>query len=300
MSPASLAAGQPPAIRWLLHPRGDRCWADPFLLEHEGKTYILCEEINALGGYAHIACVDIAEENPEPSVALKLPHHLSYPFVLTHEGRSYVIPEMHEARKVTLFQAHGRPPRLEAVAVLIDDVAAVDPTVVRYNGTWWMFFTDADSDHSGDLHLWFADELLGPWQRHPACPVKRDRASSRPAGTPFILDGALYRPAQDCLHTYGGAVVLNRILALDRTNFAEEPVARMEPDPHGPCPTGLHTLSISGGLCAVDGKADRYRWIAPLSTLKRSFSRLKHQAAIAGNTLPSLLRSAAQPLFPHR
>jgi hypothetical protein len=271
-APASLLAGQPPAIRWLLHPRGNRWWADPFILAHEGKTYILCEEMDVRRDRGHIVSLDLAQESPEPTIALQLPYHLSYPFVLTHEGNSYVIPEMYQARKVTLFQPRGRPPRLEPIAVLIDDVAAIDPTVLHYNGSWWLFFTDADTDDNGDLHLWFADELLGPWQRHPACPVKRDRASSRPAGTPFMLDGELYRPGQDCSREYGAAVVLNRILTLDRTNFAEEPVARIEPDPHGPCPKGLHTLTVGALLSAVDGKADRFS-VEPLCVLKRAFSK---------------------------
>jgi hypothetical protein len=279
-APASLLAGQSPTIRWLLRPRADRWWADPFILEHEGKSYILCEEMDVPGNRGHIACVDLDEEFPKPTVALKLPHHLSYPFVLTHNGRSYVLPEMHEARTVTLFQARGRPPRLEAAAVLIDDVAAVDPTVLHYNGSWWLFFTDAAGDDNGDLHLWFADDLLGPWRRHPACPVKRDRASSRPGGTPFILDGSLYRPAQDCSRTYGGAVVLNRIVALDRTHFAEEPVARIEPDPHGPCPKGLHTLSIGERLSVVDGKALRFSAIEPLRRLKRKLAKVMHHTIV--------------------
>jgi hypothetical protein len=276
-APASLLAGQTPDIRWLLHPRGNRWWADPFILEHEGKTYILCEETELCGNRGHIVCLDLDEEFLEPTIALQRPHHLSYPFVLTHEGCAYVVPEMFEARKVTLFQARNQPPHLEEVAVLIEDVAAVDPTVLHYNGSWWLFCTDADTDDNADLYLWFADELLGPWRRHPVSPVKRDRASSRPAGAPFIVDGVLYRPAQDCSREYGGAVVLNRVLTLDRTSFAEQPVARIEPDPRGPCPRGLHTLNIGAGLSVVDGKADCFSLIEMLRTLKRGLIRPRSQ-----------------------
>lgn len=272
-SPAALLAGEAPDIRWVLRPRGNRWWADPFVLEHEGKTYILCEETEICGTRGRIVCLDLDEDILEPTVALQRPHHLSYPFVFAHEGRSYVIPEMNEARKVALFQAHDQPPRLEEVAVLINDFAAVDPTVLHYNGSWWLFCTDADTDDNADLYLWFADELLGPWQRHPVSPVKRDRASARPAGAPFILDGELYRPAQDCSREYGGAVVLNRVLTLDRTTFLETPVARVEPDPHGPCPRGLHTLNIGARLSVVDGKSDCFSFIEMLRTLRRTLIR---------------------------
>ncbi len=40
-----------------------------------------------------------------------------------------------------------------------------------------------------------------------------------------MLDGALYRPAQDCSVTYGGAVVINRIDRLTPEEFSEQPVS---------------------------------------------------------------------------
>jgi len=66
-----------------------------------------------------------------------------------------------------------------------------------------LFFTDADDGPLTKLRVWFADDLLGSWCPHPGNPVKPDIRSARPAGTPFVHDGALYRPAQDCSRTYG-------------------------------------------------------------------------------------------------
>ena len=40
--------------------------------------------------------------------------------------------------------------------------------------------------------------------------VKTDVRSARPAGTPFVYQGELYRPAQDCSRTYGGSIVIHR------------------------------------------------------------------------------------------
>ena len=78
--------------------------------------------------------------------------------------------------------------------------------------------------------------------------------TSRPAGTPFWVDGALYRPAQDCSSTYGARVQINRILVLTPTDFSEEVVACVEPDSRGLYPRGLHTLSSLGRQTLVDGK----------------------------------------------
>jgi hypothetical protein len=70
----------------------------------------------------------------------------------------------------------------------------------------------------------------------------------------FEHNGALYRPAQDGSRAYGGAVALNRITRLTPSEFAEETVQVLRPDPAGPFPDGLHSLCGAGGKTLVDGK----------------------------------------------
>ena len=102
--------------------------------------------------------------------------------------------------------------------------------------------------------LLHAEALEGPWRPHAGNPVKRDIGSSRPAGTPFVHEGRLYRPAQDCTGCYGAAIVVNRVRALDPERFAEEPVARIAPDRASPFPHGAHTLVAWGERTLVDAK----------------------------------------------
>ena len=73
------------------------------------------------------------------------------------------------------------------------------------------------------------------------------------AGTPFVIDGVLYRPAQDCSRGYGGTVVVNRVQRLDETTFAEEPVERVAVSA-SPYTDGTHTLAQREGLVAVDAR----------------------------------------------
>jgi hypothetical protein len=81
-----------------------------------------------------------------------------------------------------------------------------------------------------------------------------DIRSARPAGTPFIFENVLYRPAQDCSVTYGGRVAVNRVVRLTPDEFVEETVCHVEPDAGGRYNAGLHTLSGVGDLTLVDGK----------------------------------------------
>jgi hypothetical protein len=71
--------------------------------------------------------------------------------------------------------------------------------------------------------------------------------------------------------SYGSAITLNRILELTPTRFREETVASIVPDPGGPYPDGIHTLSFIGDSMLVDGKRHVLRWDA--AELNRSFQK---------------------------
>lgn len=135
---------------------------------------------------------------------------------------------------------------------LLDCFPAVDPTIVYHEGRWWLFCTHREQENQTELHVFYADHWRGPWQPHLLNPVKSDARSSRPAGTPFAIDGSLYRPAQDCSRRYGGGIAINRIAELTPTRFREERVLSLGPDPSWPWPDGLHTLNAIDDLIIID------------------------------------------------
>jgi hypothetical protein len=114
--------------------------------------------------------------------------------------------------------------------------------------------------------------------------VKCDLRSARPAGPLFIMDGALYRPAQDCSVTYGGAVVINRVERLTPEEFVERPVRRLAPATQGPYPHGLHTLSGAGNVTLVDGKRHVLSAASVTFRLRRFSQRLTRAAGMHGAT----------------
>ena len=101
--------------------------------------------------------------------------------------------------------------------------------------------------------MWWADDLLGEWHPHAANPVKIDPRSARPAGTPFVHAGSLYRPAQDCSRSYGGGVAICRVDVLTPTEFREEVVREIRSLPTS-YRRGTHTLASVGEATLVDGK----------------------------------------------
>ena len=98
------------------------------------------------------------------------------------------------------------------------------------------------------------------------------------------MDGALYRPAQDCSVTYGGAVVINRVERLTPEEFVERPVRRLAPAAHGPYPHGLHTLSGAGNVTLVDGKRHALSAASVAFRLRRFRQRLTRTAGVHGAT----------------
>jgi hypothetical protein len=160
----------------------------------------------------------------------------------------------------------------------------VDATVFRHDGRWWLLGSVHDgADANSRLDAWYADALRGPWTPHPLNPLKCDVRSSRSAGTPFTVDGCLYRPAQDCAHTYGGAVSINRIDELTPSRFVERTVTRIAPDPDGPYPAGLHTICAAGPRTIIDGKREDFSWLAWLAKLRweRASAARRSRSAIS-------------------
>jgi len=228
--------------------------ADPFALGNMNTLTILCEEFDYGCGKGIIRWMKLREGNrlTDSQVLFDKPHHMSYPYLFAHEGEIYCVPEAARGRRMTLYKAAKFPEVWTPACDLVRDTAAVDSTVFRYQNRWWVAFTDLDHDPNLNLFLWYSDELQGPWFPHACNPVKTDIGSARPAGTPFMHDGNLYRPSQDSCKSYGARTIINRITKLTPREFEEEPAVIVEPQRDGDFPAGLHTLCSVGDITVID------------------------------------------------
>lgn len=251
-----LDPGFRPAIQWLpALPRG-AFRADPFGLMRAGRLTVLCEHFEYREDRGWIVALGpgVPGDQNQARVAIAPPFHVSYPYLIEHEGQILCIPETHQAREIALYRADEFPTRWTKVATLLDGVPALDATVFRHGDRWWLTCTMQGATERSHLFLYHAPDLLGPWTAHVANPVKIDVRSARPGGTPFAHQGTLYRPAQDSSRTYGGCVVINRVIALTADRFEEESVAVVGPFPESPYPDGVHTLSAAGAVTLLDAK----------------------------------------------
>lgn len=266
-----LVAGARPPVRWLPKPERNHFLADPFPSD---DTALFVEEFDYHTGKGTIAVLTMADEGTysAPRTVITSPVHLSYPYLIHYQGDVYCVPESGEAGEIALYKATAYPNQWTKCMTLIEGFAGLDATLFPHNGRWWLLCTEQGIFSDIMLHAWYAPDLFGPWVPHAGNPLKTDVRSSRPAGRPFVHRGQLYRPAQDCSRTYGGAVAINRVVRLTPTAFEEETVAVVEPYADSPYRYGLHTLSTFDQYTVIDGEG---RMFAPaeLRRIMRTFLR---------------------------
>ncbi|MGA8262098.1 MAG: hypothetical protein WB783_17980 [Arenicellales bacterium] len=271
-------------VQWLPDPKRGTFLADPFGIFEGGHLHVLCEDYDYKSMRGTISHLQVSEGGAIRSKgpAFTRAFHMSYPYLVKHLDHVYCIPESSASGEVVLYKAERFPESWVKVATLIDDLPAVDVTVFEHDGRWWLACTNLADGRYYKLLLWHAPDIAGPWAPHPLNPVKLDITSSRPAGTPFTHAGSLYRPAQDCSRTYGGRVVINRVIELSTTAFAEEPAAVVEPDIHGPYGRGLHTTSCAGDVTLVDGKRYVFSVNAFMQAIRFLFTKLAAKRTTPG------------------
>lgn len=193
--------------------------ADPFMIEVEGIWYMFFEvlDMESDKGVIGLATSPDGVSWRYDSIVLDEPFHLSYPQVFSVNGEFYMIPETHRRHAVMLYRANPFPRKWEPVSKLIDG-RFVDPTVLRFNGYWWMFTTESKDS----VRLFFSETIEGEWREHPESPiVEGDPERSRPAGRVLSMSGVPFRVAQDCAENYGEAVNVFRISKLSPENYEE-------------------------------------------------------------------------------
>jgi hypothetical protein len=266
---------RPEDVIWLRIFEKSNYLADPSGFIEENKLHILVEDYNYSKCRATIS--EIIWDPPRNSFSAPIriiegKKHLSYPFIIEHQKVIYCLPESYQDGNIGLYRRNFSEEAFIEDHVLLENVDAIDPTLIFYNNTWWLFFTSKEFSRS-HLYVYYSDILLGRYEPHRRNPVKMDVRSSRPAGTPFVYEGNLYRPAQDCSHTYGGRVTVNKVVKLTKDEFEEIPVQFVNPIEGTRHSKGLHTLSAVGEYTLIDGKRFHFNWFY-------FFHRLRHKVRI--------------------
>jgi hypothetical protein len=242
-------------------------WGDPHVARQGNDFFIFIEELQLPFGEnrGHISVIRMKADGgyEQPVKVLERPYHLSNPFVFEWGGRRFMVPESAHGRTIELYEAVEFPYRWKHVKNIMTDVHAVDTTIVRREGLWWLFCNIKENEGAplnDELFLFYSDDLFTDvWTPHPLSPVVTDVRRARPAGALFERDGVLYRPSQDCSTCYGYAINLNKVVRMDREHYQEEKVGYIEPRQFGGA-SRVHTMNHVPGITVVDTFVDLPRF----------------------------------------
>ena len=247
--PQSVAASQ---VTWLASPRG-KFWADPFLIERDGATWVFFENYDYAEKRAVVDCGRIEGGRLEDvRTVLKRPEHLSFPYVFEHDGAVWMVPESEQAGAVNLYRAARFPDQWVLERTLLD-IRAVDSVPFMHRDRWYMFASPVVVDGQVPFTLLFtAPQLLGPWTLHPAGCISGDVRFARSAGA-VIHDGErLIRVSQECAEGYGHSVYFSEI-DLGEETYQAKPYAQLLPEALGDI-GGVHTYNRLGDWEVIDGR----------------------------------------------
>ncbi len=245
---------EPPEVEnptWLVAPSG-RYFADPFLVEHGGETWVFFEDYDLNTQVGHIGASPLKNFQARP--ALTRPWHLSYPFLIPHEGELYCVPEQHQAGRVSLYRCETFPNRWVEEAVLLENFAGVDPTLLWDGKLWWMWVGEQSRRARDNTFVFTAQHLHGPWIELPESPAIARTDLARPAGPVWPSNGRWIRPVQNRTRTYGGGMALFETDLSSQDLYRETELTRWEPRADWPFPDGLHHLCRLGDITIWDAK----------------------------------------------
>ena len=173
-----------------------------------------------------------------------------------------MIPESCSNKTIELYKCVEFPNKWEFKMNLIEDIVAVDATILRHDNKWWMFANVRENYGSSahdELFLFYSNDLFSSkWKPHVQNPIVSDCKSARPAGKIFSENGRLYRPSQNCSIRYGYGFNINEIILLSENSYAEKLVSRIEPnwDKHI---IGTHTFNRVNSLHIIDAIYKRWK-----------------------------------------
>lgn len=172
-------------------------WADPFVLTHQGRTWLFMEQLSRVTGRGDIVLAEASEgQLRNPRTVLANDHHLSFPQVTRHQDRWLATVETCAAHNpVYEFDAVGDPWRP------CEDFPALPPhtaDAVLDFSSGRLVGTDSQTDGDSVLVSYQLDGQT--WTPIPAA-TRVDAVWSRGGGT---LDPVRsIRTVQDCTGTYG-------------------------------------------------------------------------------------------------
>jgi len=249
-----LTDGNSVNVRWLPTPAEGSQRMQPFgYMDHEDRLTALYIKVDGRDGKWSIARVRPKGDNvlKRSRLLMDLRPGNGYPYVVPGKEGPLVVIGSHEDRATALYRFDQAGEALEPARVLLDRVLC-SPTLFQHEGKWWLLGTCPDAPDA-ELLAFHADRPEGPFTSHRHNPLKLDLRSARPAGTPFVEGGQLYRPALDASVPLQPSIVIQCVDLLSTDRFVEHAFRRVPLYNGTAYPHGTRTICAMGDVTLVDG-----------------------------------------------
>ncbi len=234
-----------------------RYWyADPFLFEKNGKTYLFVEMFDnvkekGLIGYSEF----IDGKFTQPQVVLEESFHLSYPYVFEENGIIYMMPETRDDGCIQLYRAKKFPTEWVKERVVVKIKDAVD-TVIDGDDIITSVIT-SPAEMKTQLEIFNIKTGKPSFEN----PVKPTDQISRGAGRIIEHKGMRLRPAQNCTNANYGSGLIFYEINKSESSYSEKKYSELFPSQiasGNDTVLGVHTYARTNEIEIVDVKKKRF------------------------------------------
>ncbi len=236
-------------------------YADPFLFDYQGETYLFAEYFLYRHGLGTLAYAEYDKASGSFGAfkeIIREDYHLSYPLVFVYKDEVYMMPETSGSDSLYVYKAKHFPDKWEKHAVLTDGIKLVDTTPFIYNGEMYAL-TKKDDNRQDPMLLLKIDP--DSWKITAQKTVTDDISVSRPGGRVYQESGQLYMVTQDCEKDYGSALNILSFSIDDDMNLTYDLVKKITvEDVHIKDisnAVGTHTYNFNNELEVIDFKYPR-------------------------------------------
>lgn len=230
-----------------------RYWyADPMLIEKDGKIYLFVEVFDNKTGLGCIGYSILQNDVfTTPKIIIRESFHMSYPYVFEINGQIYMMPETSGDRCIQLYKAVEFPEKWEKFRVISNINNAVDSVLLddKYIVTSLLI-----NNFNKSTKLAVIDYNTGRILNDNF----EESQQTRGAGKVFSENGRLIRPAQDCSGgVYGKGLVFYEIIDSGISYCEKEYTRFLSSDILDRDVIGIHTYSTLNGYEVIDCKRKR-------------------------------------------
>lgn len=244
-------------------------FADPFLFDNNGDTYLFAEFFSYKLSRGVIAYSKYDKKKAvfeEFKEIITEDYHLSYPFVFDYNGNIYMMPESNESNSLYLYKAVDFPDRWEKLPPIIEKMKLVDTTPVFIGEKKYALSLRIDSNNTENKNeLLLLDFSSNDFKVNNIKNLKTDMSTARPGGRFFKFNNRFYRVSQDCIDEYGKAINILEIDSNYFCNFKESLVKKITPKQinlvNAKQSEGIHTYNFSDKFEVIDLKYYKYSFI---------------------------------------